>query len=71
MARITAARRKALPKSKFALPEKDGYPVDTANRARNALSRAAQNASPSEQARIRAKVKRTYPGIKVGGSKGK
>lgn len=71
MARLTAARRRALPKSKFALPEKDGYPVDTIGRARNALSRAAQNASPAEQARIKRKVKAAYPSIKVGGKKGR
>jgi hypothetical protein len=39
------------------------YPIDTPNRARNALARGAQNASPSEQSRIRAAVHRKYPGI--------
>jgi hypothetical protein len=66
---ISAARRKRLPKSSFGLPEKDGYPLDTIGRARNALSRAAQNASPAEQARIKRKVKARYPSIKVGGKK--
>jgi hypothetical protein len=65
MARITAARRAALPKSQFALPEKDGYPVDTPGRARSALSRAAANATPAEQGRIRAKVRREYPDMEV------
>jgi hypothetical protein len=65
MARITAARRAALPKSQFALPEKDGYPVDTARRARSALSRASANATPAEQSKIRAKVKREYPSMQV------
>jgi hypothetical protein len=65
MARLTAARRNKLPSSQFALPEKDGYPVDTANRARVALGRAKQNATPAEQSRIRAKVKREYPSMEV------
>jgi hypothetical protein len=65
MAALTAARRNKLPKSEFALPEKDGYPVDTARRARSALSRASANATPAEQSRIRAKVKREYPSMEV------
>jgi hypothetical protein len=37
--------------------------VDTPNRARNALARGAQNASPSELAKIKRKVHSKYPGI--------
>lgn len=66
MARLTTRARKNLSKSQFALPEKDGYPINDPAHARNALSRAAQHASPSERATIRAKVKRRYPSIKVG-----
>lgn len=62
MARLTAERRRALPKSDFALP--DGYPVDTPGRARAALSRISQFGTPSEKKEVRAKVKRDYPGIK-------
>jgi hypothetical protein len=64
---ISAAKRKRLPSSSFGLPGQKKYPVDTPARARNALARAAQNASPSEQAQIKSKVKKKYPGIKVGG----
>lgn len=72
MAKITAVRRNALPSTDFALPGKGSgangkgagaYPIDTANRARNALARAAQHASPAEQATIRRKVHEKYPGI--------
>jgi hypothetical protein len=63
---ISAAKRKSLPSSKFGLPQQKKYPVDTAKRARNALSRAAQNATPAQQAQIKRKVKAKYPGIKVG-----
>jgi hypothetical protein len=78
MARITAAERKSLPAKDFALPGKGtgkggkgpgSYPIDTAGRARNALSRGAQHASPAEQKEIKAKVKKKYPGIKVSNGK--
>ncbi len=74
--RITYAQRKALPSSKFALPGKGegaggkgpgSYPIDTPGRARNALARGAQHASPGELATIKRKVKARYPSIKVGG----
>jgi hypothetical protein len=76
MAKITAARRKALPSSDFALPGKGegpsgkgagSYPIDTIGRARNALARGAQHASPAEQATIQRKVRAKYPSIAVGG----
>jgi hypothetical protein len=73
--RITAAARQKLPSSDFALPGKGAgpkgagpgsYPIDTPNRARNALARGAQHASPAEQATIKRKVKAKYPSIDVG-----
>ena len=72
MAKITTARRKALPSSDFALPGKGegpqgkgagSYPVDTIGRARNALARGAQHASPGELATIKRKVHSKYPSI--------
>jgi hypothetical protein len=63
MAKLTAKTRKAIPTANFAGPGRS-YPIEDASHARNALSRAAQNASPSLQASIRAKVKKKYPGIK-------
>ena len=69
---ITTAQRKALPSSDFALPGKGkgaggkgpgSYPIDTPNRARNALARGAQHASPAELATIKRKVHAKYPGI--------
>jgi hypothetical protein len=41
MAKLNAARRNALPDSKFAGPDRS-YPVDTHNRASNAKARATQ-----------------------------
>lgn len=55
---ITAARRASLPASAFALPEQRKYPLDTPGRARNAVSRAAQNLSPAMAARVAAKAHR-------------
>ena len=61
MTALTTKRRKALPKSKFALPAERGYPVDTRARAANAKARATQmvNAgklSESSKAKIDAKA---------------
>jgi len=71
---LSAAKRRSMPSSEFALPGKGegpggkgagAYPIDTAARARNALARGAQHASPGELATIKRKVKSRYPGIKV------
>lgn len=73
MAKITTRQRQALPSKDFALPGKGtgkagkgpgSYPIDTPGRARNALARGAQNASPGQLKTIKAKVKAKYPGIK-------
>ena len=43
------------------------YPINDPSHARNALSRASQNAGPALQSKIKSKVKSRYPGIAVGG----
>jgi hypothetical protein len=63
MAKLTSKGRNALAKSSFALPGRR-YPIEDANHARNALARVAQHGTPSEKSRVRAAVKRKYPGIK-------
>jgi hypothetical protein len=63
MAKLTAAARKRIPKSSFALPKKDGYPIEDKAHARNALSRVSQHGSPAEKAKVRAAVHRKYPSI--------
>ena len=64
-----------MPASEFALPSKGegpghhgagAYPIDTIGRARNALARGAQHASPEELATIKRKVHAKYPSIKEG-----
>jgi hypothetical protein len=62
MARLTAAQRNALPDSAFAGPGRS-YPINDPSHARNALSRAAQHATPSAKAKIKRKVHRRYPAI--------
>ena len=65
MAKLTAATRKKIPGKEFALPGKRKYPIEDASHARNALARAAHNASPAEKETIKRAVKRRFPGIKV------
>ena len=68
MAKLTARRRGALPGSEFAGPDRS-YPIPDASHARNALARASQHAGPDLKAKIRAKVRRKFPGIAVEGDK--
>jgi hypothetical protein len=64
MAKLNAKRRNNLPKSKFGLPGKRKYPLDTKARARNALARASQNESKATQKTIRARVTKLWPSLK-------
>lgn len=68
VAHISAAKRKSLPASDFAL-SKGHYPDDTKARARNALSRISEFGTPAEKAKVRRAVKRKYPSIKVSSGK--
>lgn len=61
--KMTAAKRRSLRLSQFAIPERRAYPVDTRGRGANALSRVAQHGSDSEKARVRAKVCKRYPSL--------
>ena len=70
MAKLTAKTRNRLPNSAFAGPDRS-YPVEDAGHAKAALSRAAHNASPELAAKIKAKVHRRYPNMKVEGESSK
>lgn len=70
MAKLTSKTRNNLPDSAFAGPGRS-YPVENASHARNALARASQHASPELQAKIKAKVRRKFPGITVEGEPAK
>ena len=66
MAKLTAAKRKAIPAKDFAGPDRS-YPINDASHARNALARVSQHGTPALKSRVRAAVKRKYPGIKQAG----
>lgn len=66
MAKLTTKARKALPGSAFAGPDRS-YPIENASHARNALARVSQHGSPELKAKVKAKVRARFPGIKVGG----
>ena len=63
MARLTTAKRKAIPSKDFAGPDRS-YPINDASHARNALARVSQHGTPALKSRVRSAVKRKYPGIK-------
>lgn len=62
VSKLNAASRNALPSGDFALGGRR-YPINDANHARSALSRASANATPAEQATIRRKVHSKFPSI--------
>ena len=66
MTKLTAAERNAIPPEDFAGPNKS-YPINDDNHARNALARVSQHGTPALKSRVRAAVKRKYPGIKQAG----
>lgn len=68
--KLTTAERNALPASAFVFPKQRGYPIHDEAHARDALSRVAQNGSPDEKAKVRAAVKKRYPGIDAGEPRG-
>jgi hypothetical protein len=65
MAKLTAKARNKIPSKDFAGPDRS-YPIEDASHARNALARVSQHGSPALKAKVKAKVKRKYPGISVG-----
>jgi hypothetical protein len=62
--RLSYKRRKKLPEGAFALPGRR-YPIHDESHARNALARVSQHGTPEEKAKVRAAVRRRYPGIEV------
>ena len=60
---LSTKERKKLKKGSFALPGKRKYPIPDKAHARNALARVAQHGTPAEQKKVKAAVKKRYPGI--------
>jgi hypothetical protein len=63
MTKLTAATRKKIPTSGFALPGRR-YPIEDEAHARNALARVSQDGTPAEKATVRRKVSRLFPNLK-------
>lgn len=66
MARLSSADRSALPTQDFAGPGRS-YPVPDESHARNALARVSQYGYPELKQKIRDKVRRKFPSIKLDG----
>ena len=62
--KMTAAKRRSLPASKFAL-SKGHYPMDTKGRARAALSRISEFGSPAQVSKVRRRVHEAWPSMKM------
>jgi len=65
MAKLTAAERRRLPGSAFAIPAKRAYPIPDENHARDALREVAANGSAAEQRQVRAAVAQRYPHVEA------
>jgi len=63
MARLTAAGRARLHAKSFALPGQRKYPIQDAAHARNALAMVARYGTAAQKAKVRAAVRRRYPGV--------
>jgi hypothetical protein len=62
---LTSSQKKRLPQHLYGLPAQRAYPIPDAVHARAALARAAQFATPEEQAEIKRNVRRLYPRIQI------
>ena len=66
---LSTKGRKKLKKKSFALPGKRKYPIPDKAHARNALARVAQHGTTTEKKKVRAAVKKLFPGIGKGKTK--
>lgn len=76
MAKLTTTKRKNLPKSDFAIPNKKtmknkagkgAYPMPDASHARNALARVSEFGTSAQKKAVKAKVSKKFPTIAVKG----
>lgn len=63
LAKLTYQKRQQLPRRAFVFPATRSYPIDTAGRARNALSRVARFGSPHQRAMVCRAVHARWPMI--------
>ena len=78
--KLSYKERQGLSTSQFALPGKGSgpegkqggsYPIPDESHARNALARVSQHGSEAEKAKVRAAVRKKFPGIEVSEEKDK
>ena len=60
---LTAEQRENVSSQTFVFPETREYPIDTANRARNALARVSQHGTPEQKRAVCIAVHEHYPEI--------
>lgn len=70
MTKLTAKKRKSLPKGDFVFPGARKYPIEDKSHARNALARVSQHGSASEIARVKAAIRQKFPSIEIGRMEG-
>lgn len=63
MAVLTAASRKKIKTSKFAIPSGRKYPIQDIAHARNAMSRVRQYGTAAERKKVYSAVAKAYPGL--------
>lgn len=68
---LSTEKRKRLRDSSFVFPRERKFPIDTIERARNALARIVQTGTPSQIARVRTAVFKKYPSLANGRRKDK
>lgn len=66
MARLTAQQRRNLPGSAYVYPKTKAYPIHDRKHARAALSLAARKDTSGSLAKVKAAVKRRFPGLVKG-----
>ena len=63
MAKLSAATRKRMKDSSFALPRQRAYPINDIVHARMALSMVSKFGTSAEKAKVRRAVAKKYPSI--------
>ena len=63
MAKLTSSTRNSLPSSDFVFPKQRKDPIEDASHAKAALTMGMRDQSPSGKAKIRATVRKKYPGM--------
>jgi hypothetical protein len=66
MAKLSSASRNALPPSDFVFPKQRKDPIPNASHAKAALTMGMRDQSSSGKAKIRAAVRKKYPGMLSG-----